>query len=204
MGDLLITESSGREVDGKHSGSIPTMAIVSARGGMTDLLVAVVDSALQDINQAEVELDRALEGQLSILNELAPSDITAPIEERMRKDAKDILSVVQSLRMIRSVPPSVMEVVTGFGEIWSAQTLYAYLKNKGVKTAWLDARDVLIVKSNSNAGLGDKGSASSTGGVVPLWVDTATKMEEWWNTEGKKEGVNEMKDDGSLPEGDDD
>ena len=46
------------------------MAIVSARGGMTDLLVAVVDSALQDINQAEVELDRALEGQLSILNEL--------------------------------------------------------------------------------------------------------------------------------------
>ena len=203
MGDLLITESSGREVDGKHSGSIPTMAIVSARGGMTDLLVAVVDSALQDINQAEVELDRALEGQLSILNELAPSEITAPIEERMRKDAKDILSVVQSLRMIRSVPPSVMEVVTGFGEIWSAQTLYAYLKNKGVKTAWLDARDVLIVKSNSNAGLGDKGSASSTGGVVPLWVDTATKMEKWWNTEGKKEGVNEVKDDGSLPDGDD-
>ena len=147
MGDLLITESSGREVDGKHSGSIPTMAIVSARGGMTDLLVAVVDSALQDINQAEVELDRALEGQLSILNELAPSEITAPIEERMRKDAKDILSVVQSLRMIRSVPPSVMEVVTGFGEIWSAQTLYAYLKHKGVKTAWLDARDVLIVRS---------------------------------------------------------
>ena len=214
VGDLLISESSGRvmkddessgDEDGeKHSGPIPTLAIVSARGGMTDLLVAVVDSALQDMNHAEAELDRALEGQLSILNELAPPEITSEIEERMRKDAKDILSVVQSLRMIRSVPPSVMEVVTGFGEIWSAQTLYAYLKNKGVKTAWLDARDVLIVKSdNANAGLGDKGSASSTGGVVPLWVETAKRMERWWNNEGRAGGVNTVGEDGSVDDGDD-
>jgi len=200
-------KSGGEEDDGeeKHSGPIPTMAIVSARGGMTDQLVAVVDSALEDIMQAEAALDRALEGQLAILNELAPAEITQEIEDRMRKDAKDILSVVQSLRMIRSVPPSVMEVVTGFGEIWSAQTLYAYLKHKGVKTAWLDAREVLVVKSeNANAGLGEKGSSSSTGGVTPLWVETAKRMEEWWNGEGRKEGVNIASDDienddGSAP-----
>eukprot|EP00571_Detonula_confervacea_P013409 CAMPEP_0172304554 /NCGR_PEP_ID=MMETSP1058-20130122/5948_1 /TAXON_ID=83371 /ORGANISM="Detonula confervacea, Strain CCMP 353" /LENGTH=985 /DNA_ID=CAMNT_0013015829 /DNA_START=160 /DNA_END=3117 /DNA_ORIENTATION=+ len=208
VGDLLIRESSGRVMknkeeegeEGEHSGPIPTMAIVSARGGMTDQLVAVVDSALQDIHQAEISLDLALAGQLAILNEVAPAEITAEIEERMRKDAKDILSVVQSLRMIRSVPPSVMEVVTGFGEIWSAQTLYAYLKHKGVKTAWLDARDVLIVKSmGAAAGLGDKGS-TNTGGVVPVYDVSAKLMETWWNGEGLKEGVNfEGDDDGSAP-----
>ena len=199
VGDLLIKESSGRMMpsddndDGEetHSGPIPTMAVVSARAGMTDKLVAVVDSALLDMSAAESELTKAVETQLDILRQLAPPAITDEIEERMRKDAKDILSVVQSLRMIRSVPPSVMEVVTGFGEIWSAQTLYAYLKHKGVKTAWLDARDVLIVRSEkANAGLGDKGSSSSTGGVTPLWVETARKMEEWWNGVGKTEGVN--------------
>lgn len=121
VGDLLITESSGRlmprsengddeqQQQQQHSGPIPTMAVVSARGGMTDQLVAVVDSALQDMKSAESDLTKALEGQLSILKELAPSSITDEIEERMRKDAQDILSVVQSLRMIRSVPPSVME-----------------------------------------------------------------------------------------------
>lgn len=189
-------------VEEEHSGPIPTMAVVSARGGMTDQLVAVVDSALQDISAAEIALDEALEGQLVILAELATSEITSPIEERMRKDAKDILSVVQSLRMIRSVPPSVMEVVTGFGEIWSAQTLYAYLKHKGVKTAWLDARDVLVVKSeNANAGLGEKGSSSSTGGVTPLWVETAKRMEEWWNGDGRDEGVNVSEKDASSDDG---
>ena len=114
---------------------------------MTDLLVKVVSSALSDMSQAELDLENALNGQLDILHQLAPTSITDEIEANMRKDAQDILSVVQSLRMIRSVPPSVMEVVTGFGEIWSAQTLYAYLKAKaGTKVAWLDARDVLIVK----------------------------------------------------------
>jgi len=198
VGDLLITESSGRlmpsddeEGEQQHSGPIPTMAVVSARAGMTDKLVAVVDSALLDMSAAESELTKAVETQLAILKELAPPAITDEIEERMRKDAKDILSVVQSLRMIRSVPPSVMEVVTGFGEIWSAQTLYAYLKHKGVKTAWLDARDVLIVRSEkANVGLGDKGSSSSTGGVTPLWAETARRMEDWWNGVGKNEGVN--------------
>jgi len=208
VGDLLIRESGGRVMNnqeerfGEESGPIPTMAIVSARGGMTDQLVDVVDSALQDIHQAEISLDLALDGQLAILNELAPPEITGEIEERMRKDAKDILSVVQSLRMIRSVPPSVMEVVTGFGEIWSAQTLYAYLKHKGIETAWLDARDVLIVKDmGATAGLGDKGS-TNTGGVVPVYVESSRRMEEWWNGVGQDSGVNintDDNDDGSAP-----
>jgi aspartokinase len=42
VGDLLIQEAKGR---GDTSGMVPTMAIVSARGGMTDLLVKVGCSA---------------------------------------------------------------------------------------------------------------------------------------------------------------
>jgi aspartokinase/homoserine dehydrogenase 1 len=84
-----------------------------------------------------------------------------------------------------------MEVVTGFGEIWSAQTLYAYLRGAGARTAWLDARDVLVVRSDgNNAGLGEKGSSSSTRGVIPMWAETARRMEHWWDTIGRAEGVN--------------
>ena len=41
-----------------------------------------------------------------------------------------------------------MEVVTGFGEIWSAQTLHAYLQTQDVPCDWIDARDILVVKSD--------------------------------------------------------
>lgn len=185
VGDLLIEEAGGRD-----NGAIPTMAIVSARGGMTDLLVEVMDSALLDFEQAKDVLNDAVESQIALLKELAPSEVTKPIEERFRNDASDILSVVQSLRMIQTVPAVTMEVVTGFGEIWSAQTLHAYLQTKGVPCAWIDARDVLVVKSDS-AGLGEKGEAS-TGGVVPLWDETASRMSTWWNTAAKDQGFHKL------------
>ena len=179
VGDLLIQEAMGKQSDG----AVPTMAIVSAMGGMTDLLVKVVDSALVDIDQAKVDLDAAVERQLETLNELAPPEIVAPIERRIRDDAADVLSLVRSLTLIKSVPAVTMEVVTGFGEIWSAQTLHAYLQTQGVPCDWVDAREILVVKSDS-AGLGEKGSTSTTG-VVPLWGETSKRMAAWWTKWGQ-------------------
>jgi len=181
VGDLLIEEAAGR-----GDGAIPTMAVVSARGGMTDLLVEVVETAIVDFDKAKSVLEEAVESQISLLKELAPPEITDPIEARFRKDAQDVASVVQSLRMIHTVPAVTMEVVTGFGEIWSAQTLHAYLQTKGVPCDWIDARDILVVKSDS-LGLGEKGAAS-TGGVVPLWGETESRMTNWWNTVGRERG----------------
>jgi len=191
VGDLLIAEASGtRKADNEGKGAVPTMAIVSARGGMTDLLVGVVDSALVDLEAAESVLSEAVEGQVAILRELADASITDPIEANIRNDANDILLLVQSLKMINTVPSVTMEVVTGYGEIWSAQTLNAYLKTKeGVPCEWIDARPILRVKSDSS-GLGEKGEAS-TGGVVPLWEETTACLSNWWNTVGKDRGMHD-------------
>lgn len=112
VGDLLLRER------GRKTEMIPTLAVVSARGGMTDLLVKVVDSALVNFEDAETALAEAVASQIAVLRELAPDEITAPIIESIDGDAKDILSVVQSLRMLNTVPAVTMEVVTGFGEIW--------------------------------------------------------------------------------------
>ena len=82
------------------------------------------------------------------------------------------------------------QVVTGFGEIWSAQTLHAYLQTKSVPCEWLDARDVLVVVSESE-GLGEKGSAA-TGGVRPLWEETTRRMSGWWDAASERNGFGEI------------
>ena len=184
VGDLLISEASGR---GDGSGAVPTMAIVSARGGMTDLLVKVVDSALLDFEEAKKVLTEAVEGQIELLRDLAPPEITESIEANIRNDANDILLLVQSLRMINTVPSVTMEVVSGYGEIWSAQTLNSYLQTKGVPCEWINSLQVLMVKSDSS-GLGEKGAAS-TGGVLPLWGETSIRLKNWWNTVGLETGM---------------
>ncbi|KAL3935513.1 MAG: hypothetical protein SGBAC_008986 [Bacillariaceae sp.] len=184
VGDLLVSEASGKD---NGTGAVPTMAIVSARGGMTDQLVKVVDSALMDFELAKTVLNEAVEGQISLLAELAPPEITANIEANIRNDTNDILLLVQSLRMINTVPAVTMEVVTGYGEIWSAQTLNAYLKTKNLPVEWIDARPILMVQSDSS-GLGEKGAAS-TGGVMPLWEETSKNLAKWWNTVGVELGM---------------
>lgn len=186
VGDLLIAEASGK---GDDDWAIPTMAIVSARGGMTDQLVKVVDSALVDYEEAKKVLTEAVEGQIELLHELAPPEITARIEANIRNDANDILLLVQSLRMINTVPSVTMEVVSGYGEIWSAQTLNAYLQTRYVPCEWIDARPILVVQSDST-GLGEKGAAS-TGGVLPLWEETSGRLANWWNTVGVEKGMHD-------------
>jgi hypothetical protein len=81
VGNLLVEESKGR-----GDGAIPTMAIVSAMGGMTDQLIKVITSALKDFDAAKQALDDAITRQISTLKELAPAAISDPIEARIRAD----------------------------------------------------------------------------------------------------------------------
>jgi aspartokinase/homoserine dehydrogenase 1 len=73
-----------------------------------------------------------------------------------------------------------LELVAGLGEVWSAQTLAAYLKSTGHEADWVDARDVLVVPEASSMGLGEKGQAMDT--IQPLWDTTMEKMQNMWSS----------------------
>lgn len=112
VGDLLITESKGR-----GDGAVPTMAIVSAMSGTTDQLIGVVNAALKDPAEAKKLLDVAVDKQINTLKELAGPEIVGPIERNIRKDAEDIMGVLQALKLLRTIPAVTLELITGFGEV---------------------------------------------------------------------------------------
>lgn len=175
--DLLIAESRrGKESDGSCT---PTMAIVSARGGVTDRLVAVVEAALDDIDESERLLNAVASEQIEAVRELAGDAIAEEVGATINKDAGELFGVIRAVSMLRAVPASTMELVTGYGEIWSAMTMQAYLRTQDVPSAWLDARDVLVVEVTGGGGLGEKGS-SNTVGTDPLWEPTAKRVVDWF------------------------
>ena len=174
--DLLIDESNRRK---DEVGCVPTMAIVSARGGVTDRLIKVVEAALSDIEESDRLLKAVATEQVDAVRVLAGDEIADEVGAQIMKDAEDIFGVIRAVSMLRSVPGSTMELVTGYGEIWSAMTMQAYLRTQDVPCAWLDARDVLIVEQTAGGGLGDKGS-SNTVGTDPLWDTTAAKVVDWF------------------------
>ena len=108
-------------------------------GRLTDRLIKIITSALLVFVASTQALEDAFTRQVTPLKELAPPNITDPIEAPIRADGKDILTMVESRRMLRTVPSITLEVVMVFGEIWSARALYAYLKAQKQPNAWLDA-----------------------------------------------------------------
>ena len=175
--DLLIDESA-KGID-RVGSAVPTMAIVSAKGGVTDRLIKVVEASLNDMSMSAELLRAITDEQVAVVKELAGDEIAAEVEAKMRSDETDILNVVRAVGLLRAIPPSTMELVTGYGEVWSAMTMHAYLRSTGHPTAWLDARDVLIVEQ-VGFGLGDKGS-SNVVGVDPLWDISAERVLGWFN-----------------------
>uniref|UniRef100_A0A7S0L1V1 ACT domain-containing protein n=1 Tax=Coccolithus braarudii TaxID=221442 RepID=A0A7S0L1V1_9EUKA len=155
------------------------MAIVSAKGGVTDKLIQVVKASLDNMEQAEELLSVVAAEQIEVVREISNPEAAALVEAAINADAADILNVVRANGLMKLIPPSTMELVTGYGEVWSAMTMHAYLVTKGVPTAWLDARQVLLVEQSGGAGLGDKGS-SNVVGVDPLWRETSERVRGWW------------------------
>eukprot|EP00930_Biecheleria_cincta_P003260 TRINITY_DN104183_c0_g1_i1.p1 TRINITY_DN104183_c0_g1~~TRINITY_DN104183_c0_g1_i1.p1 ORF type:complete len:995 (-),score=208.30 TRINITY_DN104183_c0_g1_i1:191-3175(-) len=171
-GDLLISQS-------KEAGDIPTAAIVSAAGGMTDALVSVMTAAVDDQADAHQKLQAAVDRQKGILLELVPGkpELTDAVIANFAKDQEGVKAMLMAAAQMRGVPPQMLELVAGLGEVWSAQTLAAYLKSTGVPSEWVDARDCLIVPDGSSS-LGEKGQAMDT--IEPLWDTTTNKLQAWW------------------------
>merc|ERR1711871_444472 len=185
--DLLINQSQG-----EGDGAVPTMAIVSAMKDMTDAFVDVMETAASDIKNIDLaceKLDAIVERQVSTVKELAKPEDAAIVEASVKSDAQNVKNVLGALPFLRTIPGSTLETVSGLGEVWSAQTMSAYLKNKGIPSTWIDARKRIVIETTG--GLGEKGSANVMD-ADPIWEQCSLNVNDWWETEAKDLGFHDL------------
>jgi len=180
-GDLLINEA-------RHDGSyVPTAVVVSAMKGITNKFIEIASIATTTDGQDKAlqKLEEVVQYHVATVRELIPKrpDITERIENNIERDRGILVTMLKSFLHIHEVPCSAMAFVVGTGEVWSAQTLCGYLESREVPTAWLNAREVLIVESD-DAGLGAKGAALDMN-VTPMYAETANRLQQWWQEEGQ-------------------
>ena len=186
-GDLLLAESKNNAVNGQN---VPTAAIVSAAGGMTDMLVSIINTSLVSVEESCEKLKATADRQKSILLELVPDhpQWTDAVISNIDQDQDAVKAMLLAASKMRGVPPQMLELVAGLGEVWSAQTLAAYLKTTGAACEWIDARDVLIVPDGPLSGLGEKGTAMDT--IEPFWDESKERLQRWWQSNmAEKEGT---------------
>jgi aspartokinase/homoserine dehydrogenase 1 len=122
--------------------------VVSAMGGMTDALLDLVTLAERDDPAYNGGLDALGERYCATARSLLKGLALVAILDTWARDADDIRNVLKAIALVRSAPQRSRDVVSGYGELWSAQLLAALLKQQAPERggAWLDARSVLIVR----------------------------------------------------------
>ncbi len=115
--------------------------VVSAMAGITDHLLGLVDLAAN-----QKPLDRELE-ELHQIQRAATQDLgDAELLAALESDISDIGDILHSTSLIGHAGQLVLDRISGYGELWSARQLAAYLKAQGVNAEFVDARDFITTE----------------------------------------------------------
>ena len=140
--------------------------VVSAMSKVTDALIELVTKAQKKDEDYLSKLDALKEKHFNTIMELLPAPFQEPLRKIIESDFNDIKEVLRGVWLARTASTQTFELISGYGEIWSAQLLNAYLKSQGKNSTWLDARIVLtVIPTDANVNVD--------------WKDSRAKIAKW-------------------------
>ena len=125
--------------------------VVSAMSGVTDALLRTVERAARRDPAYREELAALQARHLRTVDELLRPEHARPLAERIARDFGDLDDVLRAAWILHDGSRGARDMVSGYGEVWSAQILAALLASRGARAGWMDAREVLVVEP-SDAG----------------------------------------------------
>jgi aspartokinase/homoserine dehydrogenase 1 len=123
--------------------------VLSACRGVTDALLGLISLAERPDGDFMAAL-RALNARHAALAaELVSAPARAAYGGLLDQDCQDIAGMLQAVRLIRSAPRTMRDVISGYGEVWSTRLFAPFLRERARiagDALWVDAREVVIVE----------------------------------------------------------
>ena len=128
--------------------------VVSAMGGMTDELIDLVGKAESGTTPFDDSL-RAIASRYELTaGALLPPNAREAVLAPFHADMASLRDVLNAIVLVRAAPQRSRDLIAGFGEIWSARLLAAFMASvttDGRTVRWLDARDALTIRQTTMA-----------------------------------------------------
>ncbi len=122
--------------------------VVSAVGGVTDSLFGLIDKASRR-EPVEASMASLRQRHENLATELLGATDAAAFMARFDTDVADIECILEALCLVKATSRRSQDMVSGFGELWSARLLAALLAGRSDADGdvlYIDARDVLLVE----------------------------------------------------------
>ena len=122
----------------------PPVVVVSALAKVTDALVDVTRLAEDGkADQAARALRELLDRHVAIASQVAGANRSSVIEA-VTIEFDELIGLVHALAVLREVSPRSLDAVLAAGELASSRIVAAALSDRGIPSAWVDARRILV------------------------------------------------------------
>jgi bifunctional aspartokinase / homoserine dehydrogenase 1 len=124
-----------------------TIVVVSALGGITDLLLQVGYLASNADNEYKQRLAEIKDRHLETVRLLLPLTHQSSILSTVIQLNNELEDICNGIFLLGELSDRIKDRIAGFGEILSSRILSSYLEVSGLKNTWVDSRQLIITDS---------------------------------------------------------
>ena len=130
--DVIESHATGRRV----------IVVLSAVKGVTDLLLAAIDTAVEGESGAEY-LEKAIKSERIIISDLSEQGISTPLASEFLEEQQSTLTRrEEGIRLLGQCPDETRAKILASGEGFSSRLMVDLLRHRGLSAQWSDT-DVL-------------------------------------------------------------
>ena len=135
----------------------PLFIIVSALGGITNLLQKCIVSKGQSVDGIINEIEQR---HLEVINNLSVLDKQSSLKSFLKHNLNELEDILDAISTIDEVTDKTISKVLTLGEILSSCIIYEIIKQKGFDISYIDSRELIFTKEFNNSQVLDSNKTS--------------------------------------------
>lgn len=121
-----------------------TIVVVSAMGGVTDLLLAAASFAAEGNEIYKEKLELIEQRHLEAVKELIPVARQSQLLSLVKKSCNEIEDICNGIFLLGELTPRSKDRIGSYGEWISSQIVAAKFRAEGIEADWKDSRQLII------------------------------------------------------------
>lgn len=119
------------------------IVVVSALGGVTDLLISMAEDASQGDQKYQETLALIESKHIDTINITIPAAVRSDVLTSFKLMLNELEDVLQGVFLTRELTAKTLDFITGFGEQFSASILSEMVNQRSLTSVYTDARNLL-------------------------------------------------------------
>ncbi|MET7030200.1 bifunctional aspartate kinase/homoserine dehydrogenase I [Sediminicola luteus] len=132
------------------NGDTKIVVVVSALGGITDLLLTTANLASDQNKEYRTYLKEIEERHMQTIKELIPVQSQSKVLSKVKSELNILETLLEGAFLIGEITPKLSDKIVSFGELLSSYIISEYFASEKLDVGYQDSRE--LIKTNDNHG----------------------------------------------------